>query len=104
MNRSLRPHHILILALLIAATGCVTPGRDDAAGGAIPPRGDLNGGANELAMPKSAAAVVKEADEAFRQANASHEDGDMESALRYYTLMLELLIEADLDRSRRLAA
>jgi membrane-bound lytic murein transglycosylase D len=41
--------------------------------------------------------LLREADTAFQQANASQERGDYEAALRHYQKMLEYLIEADLD-------
>ena len=41
--------------------------------------------------------LMRDADKAFKAANDAQERGDHATALRQYTLMLELLIEADLD-------
>ena len=49
--------------------------------------------------PRSAADLLQAAREAFENANRAQEQGDHEAALRDYTLMLELLIEADVDPS-----
>jgi len=51
------------------------------------------------AEPRPVADLLRAANEAFRQANAAQESGDQEAALRYYTQMLEFLIQADLDPS-----
>ena len=56
-------------------------------------------GAEDLAPvePRSVTELLRDAEKAFKEANAAQERGDHEAALRHYTLMLELLIEADLD-------
>ncbi len=47
--------------------------------------------------PRTTADLLRDANEAFQDANKAQEQGDHEAALRHYTLMLELLIEADPD-------
>lgn len=47
--------------------------------------------------PRSVTELLRDAEKAFQEANAAQERGDHEAALRQYTVMLELLIEADLD-------
>ncbi len=57
-------------------------------------------GAADLAAPaepRSVTELLRDAEKAFQEANAAQERGDHEAALRQYTVMLELLIEADLD-------
>lgn len=46
---------------------------------------------------RSVTVLLREADRAFRAANDAQESGDREGALKHYTAMLELLLEADLD-------
>ncbi len=82
------------LAVLVA--GCTTTSRDVHQFKPVPV---ARVGAVELepAAPPSAMDLLRAAEEAFRAANAAQEKGDHEAALRQYTLMLEMLIEADLD-------
>ena len=58
-------------------------------------------GARELApvQPRTVTELLRAANSAFADANSAQERGEGEAALRYYTLMLELLLEADLDPS-----
>lgn len=51
----------------------------------------------EAVQPRSVTELLRDAEKAFNEANVAQEKGDHEAALRQYTLMLELLIEADLD-------
>ena len=51
----------------------------------------------EPVTPRSVTELLRDAEQAFNAANVAQEKGDHEAALRQYTLMLELLIEADLD-------
>lgn len=51
----------------------------------------------EPVTPESLSKLLGDAERAFREANAAQERGDHEGALKQYTAMLELLIEADLD-------
>ena len=51
----------------------------------------------EPVEPRSVTDLLRDADKAFRAANEAQERGDHEAALRNYTLMLELVVEADLD-------
>lgn len=51
----------------------------------------------EPVHPRSVTELLRDAEKAFNEANVAQEKGDHEAALRQYTLMLELLIEADLD-------
>lgn len=51
----------------------------------------------EPITPESLSKLLGDAEQAFREANAAQERGDHQGALRQYTAMLELLIEADLD-------
>jgi peptidoglycan lytic transglycosylase D len=46
---------------------------------------------------RSTTELLRAAEEAFREGNKAQEAGDQDTALKYYTAMLELLIEADLD-------
>ncbi|MBX7258735.1 MAG: LysM peptidoglycan-binding domain-containing protein [Candidatus Hydrogenedentes bacterium] len=46
---------------------------------------------------RSATELLRAADEAFRLGNKAQESGDHQEALRQYTRMLEMLIDADLD-------
>ncbi len=46
---------------------------------------------------RSATELLRAADEAFQLGNKAQEEGDHQGALRQYTRMLELLIDADLD-------
>ncbi len=48
-------------------------------------------------QPRTVTELLRAANDAFTSANAAQEKGDHEASLRHYTLMLELLIEADLD-------
>ena len=46
---------------------------------------------------RSTTELLRASEEAFREGNKAQEAGDQDTALKYYTAMLELLIEADLD-------
>jgi membrane-bound lytic murein transglycosylase D len=92
-----------ILSLLCLSvlwmSGCATTG-DSAQGieqfDPIPP---VAAGSESLeaVAPRTVTDLLRDADLAFREANAAQEAGDEEAALRKYVLMLELLTEADLD-------
>lgn len=61
------------------------------------PRASVGTAELEPVQPRSVTELLRDAEKAFHEANAAQERGDNEAALRQYTLMLELLIEADLD-------
>ncbi|MFP4502888.1 MAG: LysM peptidoglycan-binding domain-containing protein [Candidatus Hydrogenedentota bacterium] len=87
------PLPAILLAFLLI-TGCATQDVQQ-----FEPRPRAEVGATEL-EPVDARPVVelvREAEDAFHAANAAQEEGDRPAALRHYTHMLELLIQADLD-------
>ncbi len=47
--------------------------------------------------PRAASELLKAAGDALKSANTAHEKGDVEAASRYYNMVFELLMEADLD-------
>jgi membrane-bound lytic murein transglycosylase D len=83
------------LGLLLIA-GCSGTGRDVHQFSPIP---KAHVGSEDLdpVQPRSVTDLLREADKEFQAANDSQEVGDREAALRHYTKMLELLLEADLD-------
>ncbi|MCC6144171.1 MAG: LysM peptidoglycan-binding domain-containing protein [Candidatus Hydrogenedentes bacterium] len=97
MNRnamSLRLAFGLIGLLLIA--GCAGTGRDVHQFSPIP-KAEVGSQSLDPVQPRSVTDLLREADKEFQAANVSQEGGDREAALRHYTKMLELLLEADLD-------
>ncbi|MBI2421457.1 MAG: LysM peptidoglycan-binding domain-containing protein [Candidatus Hydrogenedentes bacterium] len=88
-----------VSAALLLGAGCATTGPGDYHQFSPMPQASV--GAEELQpiQPRTAMELLLDAQEAFEAANAAQESGDKEAALRHYTLMLELLIEADLDPS-----
>jgi len=102
LNRFLRDSALAMAAAAIAV-GCATTegGRAHQAKSDRPQ--DLRSATAEqepreaTAPPRSAAELLREAEQEFQTANAAQEGGDPEAALRHYNKMLELLVEADLD-------
>lgn len=93
-----------LIALVVIVGGCATNTRqspDVLETHQFDPLPQAEVGRQELepVEPRSATDLLRAANEAFEQANKAQEAGDHETALRHYTLMLELLIEADPDPS-----
>jgi len=85
----------LPVVLVVLAAGCATRRQVHHFGPA--PAARVR--AQELgpAKPRSVTELVQEARDAFNLANAAHEKGDREAALREYVRMLDRLREANLD-------
>ncbi len=90
--------HLCIATVLFMGLlgGCATTDRDVAQFKPLPP---ARIGAADLdpVAPRSVTDLLRDAEQAFNEANVAQEEGDHEAALRHYTLMLELLLDADLD-------
>ena len=83
---------------MVVMAGCTTTGT----GGDVShfePLPQARVGASDLepVSPRPVTDLLRDAEKAFQDANEAQERNDSEAALRHYTLMLELLIEADLD-------
>lgn len=85
--------------LVLAISGCTTTGQTSRGVAQFDPIPPVAAGSEDLAAvsPRTVTDLLRDADHAFRAANAAQESGDEEAALRQYVLMLELLTEADLD-------
>ena len=90
----------LSIGIMVLAAGCATQRMDEnLEQHQFDPVPLATVGEEELEPidPRSTEDLLRAADDALRSANKAQEAGDHEAALRQYTLMLELLIEADLD-------
>lgn len=87
------------IALLMLVSGCSTTGQSPRGVAQFDPIPPMAAGSETLesVTPRTVTDLLRDADQAFRAANAAQEAGDEEAALRQYVLMLELLTEADLD-------
>lgn len=84
---------IAVLALAAVVSGCAK----DVKQFEPTPMARVDSARLEPVQPRSVTELLRDAEKAFNEANVAQEKGDHEAALRQYTLMLELLIEADLD-------
>jgi len=89
----------LSVALALVGAGCTTTGTNGGRAAKFEPlpKARLGEAPLEPVSPRPVTDLLRDAQEAFRAANAAQEVGDSAEALRYYSLMLELLVEADLD-------
>lgn len=93
-------HGGLLLGALGMIAGCSTPTGTGARSERFfnpPPSAQEETSEFEPVAPRSVTELLQDAEAALATANEAQERGDTESALRHYTLMLELLAEADLD-------
>jgi len=98
-RRIARLRLLYAVAAVIFVAGCATTGRTPTK--PSEPIAEMPAAEPEPqpVEPRSATDLLQAAREAFENANRAQEEGDHEAALRDYTLMLELLIEADVDPS-----
>ncbi len=96
MANAIGVRSLLVGAALATIAGCAGTGRDVHQFSPLP---KATIGAESLAAvePRSVTELLRDAESAFDDANAAQEEGDHSAALRHYSRMLELLIEADLD-------
>lgn len=90
---------VVTVGLLLTLTGCKTLDSTGRTHHFKPlPSASVDTAALEpTTRPRTTTQLLREADDAFRKANAAQEEGDSEAALRHYKDMLDLLTEADLD-------
>lgn len=91
---------VLLLGAL-AVTGCSSTGRTRS-GGAVHqfapvPRATVATENLDPVENRSVTELLHKAEDAYRRANEAQERGDKKEALQYYTQMMELLLDADLD-------
>lgn len=93
-----RSYRGMLAALLIVGAGCATSNPRVAQFEPVPV---AQIGAEELepVQLRPMSELLEAAQSELRLANKAQADGDREAAMRHYTAMLELLIEADLDPS-----
>lgn len=96
MHRTVISLTVLLTLSILLITGCAT---QDVRQFDPLPRGEVGTVELRPVDTRPVVALLREAESAFKAANEAQEQGDNEAALRHYTLMLELLIEADLDPS-----
>ena len=85
----------LVLAFMFSS--CSTTGSSKAE--LFPPAPKPDVAKNDLPMQRPVTDLLRDAEKAFQKANKAQEKGHQEEAMRHYTLMLELLVEAELDPS-----
>ncbi len=88
---------IVALYCLLTIVGCATMEDRDVVQFAPMPVAEFGEQDLEPIQPREIAALLKAATDAFQSANMAQEREDHATALRQYSLMLELLLEADLD-------
>ena len=88
---------ILPAVLVLGMSSCTTTGSDRAE--LFPPAPQPQVAQNDLPMQRPVTDLLRDAEKAFQKANKAQERGNQEEAMRHYTLMLELLVEAELDPS-----
>ncbi len=86
---------IVLIGLVLITAGCAT--KRDIHQFEPVPVAEVDAEELEPEVLPSALELLKSANEAFEAANAAQQEGRQAAALRQYTLMLEMLIEADLD-------
>ncbi|HPG66367.1 MAG TPA: LysM peptidoglycan-binding domain-containing protein [Candidatus Hydrogenedentes bacterium] len=87
---------VLAFGIVVVTSGCQTTSHEVHQFEPVP-MGRVGAEDLEPVEPPDAVDLLEAANEAFEAANAAQESGDAEAALRNYTMMLELLIQADLD-------
>ncbi len=88
---------LMMVVLVLSVMGCTTTGRGGTAQFEPLPKARLGEAPLEPVAPRTVTDLLRDAQEAFQAANTAQEAGDSAAALRHYSLMLELLAEADLD-------
>ena len=89
-----------LATLTLLVSGCATTSQTARGTEQFDPIPQVAAGSQSLASvtPRQTVTdLLRQADQAFRAANAAQETGDEEAALRHYVIMLNLLTEADLD-------
>lgn len=98
MHRIRVPHLSFVLAgVLLAFADCETMRQREVVQFQPIPIAEVDRQELGPVQPRTVTELLRAANDAFTSANAAQEKGDHEASLRHYTLMLELLIEADLD-------
>ena len=87
----------LLAASLLVIAGCATTMQKETYQFKPAPVASIGAEDLDPVRPRTEWELMKAANEAFKAANVAQEANDQEGALRHYTRMLELLIEADLD-------
>ena len=97
MKTNLRAISLIATVLLAVSCTTIKPNRSEIRHFDPLPATEVAVEDLEPVSPESVNKLLGDAEKAFREANAAQERGDHEGALKQYTAMLELLIEADLD-------